>query len=195
MSWVFYYLCQNPEYQSKLRSALAPLMETSPVPTNNDLSAVHLLNAIINETLRLQNAVSSAGRLVPDEGFMWKGTFLPGGTNIWGSPRSFGRSPECFVEPLKWCPERWMPKEAGGRPEMTLNRKGMTAFSWGQWNCVGKQFALQELRILFSHTVWNYDLKFAPGETGKRIEDESKDYIIMKAAPLNVAFEPVRRSL
>lgn len=170
-------------------------METSPVPTNNDLSNVHLLNAVINETLRLQNAVSSAGRLVPDEGFMWKGTFLPGGTNVCGSPRNFGRSPKCFVEPLMWFPERWMPEEAGGRPEMTLNRKGMTAFSWGQWNCVGKQFALQELRILFAHTVWNYDLKFAPGETGKRIEDESKDFIIMKAAPLNVTFQPVRRPM
>lgn len=79
-----------------------------------------------------------------------------------------------------------MPEEAGGRPEMTLNKKAMTAFSWGQWNCVGKQFALQELRILFAHTVWEYDIKFAPGETGQGMEDESMDCSVMKAAVLDV---------
>lgn len=38
-----------------------------------------------------------------------------------------------------------------------------------------------ELRYLLAYTVWNYELSYAPGEEGRRMEEESVDLVILKA--------------
>jgi tryprostatin B 6-hydroxylase len=46
-----------------------------------------------------------------------------------------------------------------------------------------------ELRYLLAYTVWNYEFAYAPGENGRRIEEESLDLVIMKAGKLDVVFK------
>jgi hypothetical protein len=45
-----------------------------------------------------------------------------------------------------------------------------------------------ELRYLLAYTVWNYDFTYAPGETGRRMDEESMDFVILKAGKLDVVF-------
>jgi cytochrome P450 family 628 len=58
----------------------------------------------------------------------------------------------------------------------------------GIYNCVGRQLALMELRYLLAYTVWNYEFAYAPGETGRRMDEESVDLVILKAGKLDVVF-------
>ena len=59
----------------------------------------------------------------------------------------------------------------------------------GTYNCVGRQLALMELRFLLAYTVWNYKFAYAPGETGRRMEEESVDLVILSAGKLDVIFK------
>jgi cytochrome P450 family 628 len=56
------------------------------------------------------------------------------------------------------------------------------------YNCVGRQLALMELRYLLAYTVWNYKFAYAPGESGRRMDKESVDLVILKAGKLDVVF-------
>lgn len=64
----------------------------------------------------------------------------------------------------------------------------------GPYNCVGRQLALMELRFLLAYTVWNYEFAYAPGETGRRMEEESVDLVILSAGKLDVSFKKRQRA-
>jgi hypothetical protein len=45
-----------------------------------------------------------------------------------------------------------------------------------------------ELRYLLTYIVWNYEFRYAPGETGRSMDEESVDLVILKAGKLDVVF-------
>jgi len=45
-----------------------------------------------------------------------------------------------------------------------------------------------ELRYLLACTVWNYEFAYSAGETGRRMDEESVDLVILKAGKLDVVF-------
>lgn len=46
-----------------------------------------------------------------------------------------------------------------------------------------------ELRYLLAYTVWNYEFGYAPGESGRRMIEESVDLVILKAGKLDIVFK------
>jgi cytochrome P450 family 628 len=108
-----------------------------------------------------------------------------------------------FPDPLSFIPERWF-----SRPELIKDKRAFAPFiigayrnlyrppnhpsnnltPTGPYNCVGKQLALLEARMVLAHTVWNYEMEFAPGENGSRIINETIDIVILKAGQLDLVF-------
>lgn len=58
----------------------------------------------------------------------------------------------------------------------------------GVYGCVGKQLALMELRAVTAQLITNFDVSFAPGETGRELMEETKDVFTLHLAPLNLLF-------
>lgn len=58
----------------------------------------------------------------------------------------------------------------------------------GRFDCVGRRLALNVLRLTIAYTLWHYDFQFAPGEDGKRFEEEAKFQLIVKPADLHCVF-------
>ncbi len=81
LSYAFYHLAANQNHQVKLYQEVAPLFGKG-IPgefTNADLSKVQYLDAVINETMRLDNPVcNNAPRLTPPEGIIVDGIWIPG---------------------------------------------------------------------------------------------------------------------
>lgn len=53
---------------------------------------------------------------------------------------------------------------------------------------MGKQVALMELRMTTALLVTEFDIRFAPGENGQRLLNESKDFFTMSIADLDLVF-------
>jgi tryprostatin B 6-hydroxylase len=68
----------------KLRDALAPVYEQSNGEVRHSaLAQVKYLNALINETLRMNNSVTTGGpRITPEEGLRVGDIYIPGTVNF-----------------------------------------------------------------------------------------------------------------
>ena len=105
-------------------------------------------------------------------------SYLPEGTHarvhfysVQRDPRNFFPSPEAF-----W-PDRWIVAE-GDLPapkDFKHVPAAFTPFSFGPYNCVGKNLAMQEMRTLVCAIMQQVDLRFAdkydPEEWMRELQD------------------------
>jgi cytochrome P450 family 628 len=85
MAWGFYFLAKDPILRKRLREELAPFMREAKDTDrlHSELAHASLLNAIINETLRVKSSVSMGGpRITPPEGLKVGDTWIPGGVSF-----------------------------------------------------------------------------------------------------------------
>ena len=92
-----------------------------------------------------------------------------------------------YAEGATFVPERWTT-----RPEMVKHKKAFAPFLFGNNSCIGRNLAMQEMRTLTALLLLQYDVAFAPGEDGSRLENESRDHFTMSLAPLELIFTPVK---
>ena len=58
----------------------------------------------------------------------------------------------------------------------------------GPYGCIGKPLALLEIRTVVAKLITAYDVKYAPGEDGSKLLNESRDHFTIGLAPLNLQF-------
>ncbi|KAL4861326.1 cytochrome P450 [Aspergillus spectabilis] len=130
------------------------------------LANLNLLNAVINEALRLHPAVpSGTQRMTPPEGITISNTHIPGDVMVCVPVHSVFREPELVKDPSTFIP-----------------------FNSGPYSCVGKQLALIELRQVVFEVLIQYNLSFAPGQTESTYLDGKQDTFTLVTAPLNLVF-------
>ncbi|KAI9020328.1 cytochrome P450 [Hyaloraphidium curvatum] len=167
MSWVIYFLAKNPEYIPKLRAELAALPLQDGLFRHTDLKALPLLNGMINETLRLHPLNVGVPRMAPPGGFTFerdgRSVTIPENTVIIVNTWTMHRSPQLWKRARDWWPERWQEAEEAGPGPRTVYKDAFFPFSMGSRDCVGKNFAMQEMRIMIANFVANYDFRLAEG--------------------------------
>jgi cytochrome P450 len=85
LSFAFYYIARDASLQERLRQEIsAKFGETIPGEfAHQELAGLPLLNAVIDETMRMDNPTCNSGaRNVPPEGITIEGRYIPGGTTI-----------------------------------------------------------------------------------------------------------------
>ncbi|PLB48736.1 cytochrome P450 monooxygenase [Aspergillus steynii IBT 23096] len=181
MSGLFFNLVRDQALYKALQKELEPLL---PDLSYDRLADCSLLNAAINEALRLHPAVpSGAQRMTPPEGMMIGDTYIPGNTLITIPVYTFWRDERMFARPNEFLPERWTTQ-----PELVKDPAAFTPFNIGSHSCVGKQFGLMELRRVIAAIVTHYDVSFAPGQTEPAYLDATLDAFTAAPAPLQVVF-------
>ncbi|PTB63052.1 cytochrome P450 [Trichoderma citrinoviride] len=188
LSFIFYYTARDPAIQKRLHDELEPLYgrTMSGEFTNRDLSEAEApyLNAIINETMRMNNPTCSNGpRVTPPEGLEIDGVFIPGKVAVYSPIHANHRSAKFFKEPDTFIPERWTT-----RPDLVIDKRAYHPFLLGPHSCVGKRIALIVIRLVVAYTVWYYEYEFAPGEDGVAILRDSVNGQILKAGKLECVF-------
>lgn len=71
LKWTLIELAKNPSIQTKLRDELISHFRTSGDPTYDDFNALHYLDAVVQETLRLHAAVPELTRVVSVSFFLF----------------------------------------------------------------------------------------------------------------------------
>lgn len=140
---------------------LAEVRQTFRTDTDLNVEALaraKYLCACVDEALRCYPPVPTGlPRIVPPGGASICGEWVPGGTSVSVDPWSSNRSPMNFHEPDAFVPERWLPDA----PEEFANddKAASNPFSHGPRNCLGRNLAYHEARLLLAKVLWNFDLE------------------------------------
>ena len=98
LTYLVWCVLQRPELQAALEAEVGDLKEGF---LENDLINLPLLNATIEETLRLYGAApSSLPRIVPEGGSKLGGYYIPQGTTVSTQAFTLHRDPKIWKDPL-----------------------------------------------------------------------------------------------
>ena len=184
LACVFYYLSKNPSVQKKLQSQLDSALGSRPW-SYEDVKTVTFIDDILNETLRLKPALASGGhRVTPPQGITVDGTFIPGDTNVFVPTYRIQRDPRYWKEAAEFVPERFGERRA----EMGTDGAPFLPFQLGAYQCPGKNLGFLSLRIALSRVLREFDVAFAPGETGEVFDREAKDTFTTTLPPVMIQF-------
>jgi cytochrome P450 len=65
---------------------------------------------------------------------------------------------------LELIPERWLEGERCLEEHRGDERKAFQAFSVGPTNCIGKNLAYMEMRLILARVLWEFDMEMVQGE-------------------------------
>ena len=151
LSFILYLLAIHPEIQTKLQSEIDASFNIEGSVTDK-ITNMKYLDCVIKEGLRLHPPILFMARLVEKDEQIGD-LLVPKGTEILITPGAVHRNPEYWPEPDKFIPERFNDEENMKRDPFTYN-----PFSAGPRNCIGKRFALLELKTLVYHVLTEFRL-------------------------------------
>ncbi|OBR02510.1 TRI11 protein [Colletotrichum higginsianum IMI 349063] len=172
LTYLVWAVIKRPNLRARLEEEVAGL-----APDFDDavLETLPLLNAVIDETLRLYGAVQGhLSRTVPARGATLGGYFVPGGTTVETQAYTLHRDPDAWPDPLR---QRNSFDETRFLDPGRMTPKQKLLFSpWGAGSriCLGVELAKMELRlgaaVLFRRCG---GLRPAPGMTDGMMEMEN----------------------
>lgn len=144
------------------------------------VNSLPYLLAVLEESLRIYPPVPVAlNRVVPPDGASICGRWVPGGTVVGIPQYAANHSPINFVDPDTFNPERFM---SGKHPEFEGDKRAVfQPFSAGPRNCLGRNLAYAEMKLILARCVFNFD--FTPGTNARRWFDQ-QTYILWEKRPL-----------
>ena len=150
----------------------------------NELS---YLLAVFDESFRLYPPVPvGLPRVTPLGGSYIDGFFVPENAKVSIPHLTAYKWPESWIDAEKFIPERWL-----GDPRYANDRRDILhPFSTGSRNCIGKNLAYAEMRLILARLLWRFDLAIRP--EGRNWHDQ-RIYFAWEKGPLMVDVTAVKR--
>lgn len=164
LSGCAYLMLKNKRcYEAFVREVRSTFKDEKDI-TILSVAELKYLQAVINETLRVYNAVpGSFPRVVPTGGETIDGRVIPAGTVVGVHQFATNVSARNFVRPAEFLPERWLEAAQSPGSEFAAdNRAAFQPFALGPRGCVGRSLALASLRVVLTRLVYNFNLELAP---------------------------------
>ena len=156
LSWTWYLLAQHPEVEARVYEEVDRVLGQR-VPTHEDIPQLHLVDAVIKESLRLYPPAYGVVRQAVKD-CQIGGYTVPAGTTLAMFPWMVHRDPRYFDRPEEFLPDRWSDGLAKRLPKCAY-----FPFSVGPRVCIGNTFALTELALLIPVIVRKFQFQLAPG--------------------------------
>ncbi|KAJ7108572.1 cytochrome P450 [Mycena epipterygia] len=196
LSCLFFHILSDRTIFDRLRNetdeAFPRNGDQSPADNTSRLAGMPLLNAVINEALRLQPPLPTGLQRAPAVGGGGKivgSIFVPEGTNVYVPPYAIHRDPRYFSpDPDRFWPERWL-EDHNSPVLVTTDRSAFLPYSAGPMNCAGKQLAQLELRLVVATFVQQLDMDLEPGWDHAEWELGLKDLFVFKKGVLPVVIK------
>ncbi len=154
LAWAVNRLVSNPEVMETAKSEVA---KASP---DADPNSLKYLDAVINETMRLDTVVPNVGREVQVP-MKIAGRDVPKGVVLAPCIYLTHRRADLWPEPEKFNPSRFL--------EMRPNPYTFFPFGGGTRRCIGAAFATYQMKVVLSELLRSVDLAPASGYTARPI--------------------------
>ncbi|KAG2421211.1 hypothetical protein HFD88_000827 [Aspergillus terreus] len=152
MTYILFYLLDNPELLKKLKAELEPL---GPDPALIQLEQLPYLTSVMLEGIRLSYGVTARlPRIAPYNALKYKDWTIPPGTPISMSCLLMHHDESVFPDSYRFDPERWTDLTERKRLE-----KYMVAFSKGSRQCIGMHLARAEILMVISTLLQRFEFE------------------------------------
>jgi len=190
LSGATYYLLRNPTCLKRLVAEIRDTFTKGEEIDIVNVSQLKYLTAVLEESMRIYPPVPrSVQRVVPPGGDTVLGKWVPGGTVVGVQQYASYHAASNFHAPEKFCPERFLADEAD--PSFAHdNRRVLQPFSLGPRNCIGRNLAYVEMRLILAKVLWHFDLELA--DEGDDWADQ-KAPVLWEKKPLMVRLKTVGR--
>lgn len=140
LSWTFFCLVGAPDWRDRLAQENGQVLGGRP-PAPQDLHAMPLLRAVVEETLRLHPPAYALFLRRAVEDVELDGITIRKGDLVQITPFTMHRDPRWFTDPERFDPERFL-----GEP--TWPRYAYLPFGSGPRVCIGQSFGLMEVCLI-----------------------------------------------
>ncbi|KAJ5801644.1 uncharacterized protein N7518_003712 [Penicillium psychrosexuale] len=179
LSGLLYHLLRTPEKMEIIVEEVRATFEKDSDIDIRSLEHMTYLNACIEEGLRMYPPVPvGLPRIAPDEGLIVCGEYIPGKTALSVHHWATYHSAQNFRLPDQFIPERWIGDEFASD-----NKAAFQPFSFGPRNCIGKNLAYHEMRLILAKMLYNFDLSLLPESVGW---DKQKTFLLWEKNDLMV---------
>ncbi len=155
-SWVVHLLAHHPAWQEELKEEADRVIGDRDFELG-DVAELEKLSWFIREQERFAPSIFMFPR-VTNEDIEYKGFHIPKDTAVMWTPYMTHRDPAAFEHPNIFDPGRWS-DERGDRKAKSKNLFG---FGGGPRLCLGRNFALMQLRVMITTLVRNYVIEPDP---------------------------------
>ncbi len=158
-AWTLIELLRHPARMAEVVAELDGLYAGGAEISFQALRAIPRLEAAVKEALRLHPPLILLLRVATRE-LAVRGYRIPAGALVGATPAISNRIPEDFPDPDAFAPERYVEP----RQEDLINRWTWIPFGAGRHRCVGANFAMIQLKAIFSVLLrdWTFELAQPP---------------------------------
>nr|XP_020010923.1 cytochrome P450 4A11-like isoform X1 [Castor canadensis] len=151
LSWIFYALAMHPKHQQMCREEVQSLLGDGASITWDHLDQMPYTTMCIKEAMRLYPPVPGVSRELSKPVTFPDGRSLPKGVILVLSFYALHHNPKVWPNPEVFDPSRFAPDSA-------QHSHSFLPFSGGSRNCIGKRFAMNELKVAVALTLLRFEL-------------------------------------
>ncbi|XP_054926571.2 cytochrome P450 3A12-like isoform X2 [Dermacentor andersoni] len=153
LGFLMYLMATHPDEQERLRAELESVFGTDQEISYEGLQQLKRLDMVVQEALRIYPPVVLFISRHCDKDTTIMGHFFPAGVNIMIPTWHIHHDPALWPEPFEFRPERFDPDGSGGLPQQPA---AFLPFGLGPRVCIGKRFALLELKMAVCRVLREY---------------------------------------
>ncbi|XP_002731980.1 cytochrome P450 4F2-like [Saccoglossus kowalevskii] len=185
LSWCLYNFAKYPEHQRRCQEEIdALLVKTKKEDIEwGDLSHLPYTTLCIKESLRIRSPVPMISRELKSPLTLPDGRFIPAGYNVLISINGVHNNSLVWDNPTEFDPSRFLPENTRYRSPYAY-----VPFSAGPRNCIGQNFAMNEMKVVVARTLRRFDLSPELSRQPQRISNlvlRSSNGIYVHVKPRN----------
>lgn len=161
LAWTFHALAVHPEVEHRLHTEVDAVGGDLLVDVGG-IGKLEYTGRVLNEVLRLHPVLMFTRRAMSESQI--GGRCIPPGTEIAYSPYALHRDPQVYPQPIRFDPDRWLPRRTADLPPRTFNPFGV-----GQHKCIGDSFAWTEMNIVVATIARHWRLHTVAGHSVRQV--------------------------
>ncbi|KAI4088664.1 MAG: hypothetical protein LQ344_005902 [Seirophora lacunosa] len=163
LSGCLFYLCRNPLSMQRTVDEIRSAFATDSSIQARECAMLDYLNAAIKEALRLYPPlVTNLPRITPAGGCVIDGHLVPGNVTVSTHHYASYHASANFARPEEFLPTRWLDDRAFYNDSKDV----LQPFSLGPRNCLGKNLAYLEMRLILAKLLHHFDVEICPESAG-----------------------------
>ncbi|XP_055864960.1 ultra-long-chain fatty acid omega-hydroxylase-like [Biomphalaria glabrata] len=163
MTWTLYSLAQHPENQERVYQEIMDVLQGREQLEWSDLPKLEFTTMCIKEGLRLHAPVPFIERTITEDCNV-HGHIIPAGSRVCIQIYALHHNPHVWEDPHEYRPERFHPDD-----QKKMDPFQFVPFSAGSRNCIGQNFAMNEMKVTICKVIQNFKLSLDPSQTARRM--------------------------